>query len=118
MMRSMLRRLVQRPERHAHDDRRAIRHRDDALVILQVARVDFRHDQRHVGLHAKRGRIVDHHRARLLAGVGEFARAGRPGAEERVIDIGKRRGAQFLHRHALALRTRPSCPATATRRAA
>ncbi len=71
-------------------------------MVLEVARVDFRHDQRHVGLHAERGRVVDHHRARLLAGLGEFARAGRPGAEERVVDIRKRRRAQFLDRQLLA----------------
>ena len=69
------------------------------------------------GLHAEGRRIVDHHRAGLLAGVGEFARAGRPGAEERVVDV-RQRPRRAAPRSASACpRTRPSCPATATRRA-
>ena len=57
--------IVQRLQRDQHDDRRAVRIRDDAFVPFHVFRIDFRNDQRHIRLHAERTRIVDDDRSRL-----------------------------------------------------
>ena len=59
------RRGVQRCERSDGDHRRAVRARRDALRHpLQVTGIDLGHDERHVRIHAERGRVVDHLRAR------------------------------------------------------
>ena len=56
------------------------------LCCLRVLGIHLRHHQRHVGLHAERRRVVDHHRALLRRAVGEFLRPRRARAEQREID--------------------------------
>jgi hypothetical protein len=63
---------VQRKKGHQGDNRCAVRHGNHALVTQGVVRVDFRDDKRHARLHSKRGRIVDHNRARLDSWPGKF----------------------------------------------
>ena len=57
--------VVQRLERHHGLDGGAVRVGDDALFAVagNGVRVDLRHHERHVGIHAPAARIVDHHRA-------------------------------------------------------
>ena len=54
------RNVVERLQGQRHDDGRAIGVGDDAAMPLGILRIDFGNDQRHVFLHAKRARVVDH----------------------------------------------------------
>ena len=78
--------VAQRHE-HRHElHRRAVRVGDDALVGLEVVRVDLAHDERDGGIHAPRGRVVDDDRA-ARGGLGcEVARDVGAGAEQRDVD--------------------------------
>mmetsp|Transcript_56523 Transcript_56523/g.133146 ORF Transcript_56523/g.133146 Transcript_56523/m.133146 type:complete len:244 (-) Transcript_56523:66-797(-) len=57
--------LVEGPDGDVHDDRRAVRVRNDTLVLLDRLRVDLRHHKRGVRVHAERRRVVDDHGAGL-----------------------------------------------------
>jgi len=57
-------RPVQRAHGHDHRQRGAVRVRDDPLrPVRQLLRVDLRHDQRDLGVHPERARVVHGHRA-------------------------------------------------------
>ena len=93
-------RLVQRINGDQHDRGRTIRIGNDALVLLRVLGVHLGDDQRHIGFHAERRRIVDHHRALFGRAVGKFLRPRRPRAEQRKIDALEHTGLeQFDARH-------------------
>ena len=57
--------LVQRLQHHRQRNRAAVRVRDDAVVLGGAPAVHLRHDERHAVRQAKRGRLVDGHRAAL-----------------------------------------------------
>ena len=61
------REVVQRLQRDDHLDRRAVRVGDDAAlrVLRDRLRIDLRHDQRHIRLHAEARGVVDDHGAGL-----------------------------------------------------
>ena len=70
-------------QRHDHLDRRAVGVGDDPpRGVLRIPGIDLRYDQRHVGVHAERARIVDHHGAVLRDRRGELARRAGPGRRE------------------------------------
>ena len=83
-------RLVQRIERHQRDGRGAVRVGDDALVPLHVRRVDLRHHQRHVVVHAEGAGIVHHHAAGLGGDGRKLLRDAAAGAEQRDVDARER----------------------------
>ncbi len=56
--------LVEGPDRNRHQDGRAVRVGEDAPVAGHGVPVDLGHDQRHVRVHAKGGRVVDDDAAR------------------------------------------------------
>ena len=51
--------LVQGPDDDDHDDGRAVRVGDDAVVGAQIIGIDLGHDERHVRIHAERRGVVD-----------------------------------------------------------
>ena len=53
------RQVVNRLECHEHDDRRAVRVGNDALVPGNIFRVDFRYDQGDIRVHTERAGVVD-----------------------------------------------------------
>ena len=70
-----LREIVKRLQGHHHDDRRAVRVGDDALVTGNGLRIDFRNNERDFRIHAESAGIVDDNgtgldgcRSELLAG--------------------------------------------------
>jgi len=56
------------------DDRRTIRVGDDAMMFKSILGIDFGNDQRDVGNHSERGRIVDEGRPRIHDERGEVLR--------------------------------------------
>ena len=53
--------IMDRLQGHHHLNGRAIRVGDNALVPVDILRIDFRDDQRNGGIHAPGGTVVDHH---------------------------------------------------------
>jgi hypothetical protein len=91
-------RPVQRPKRHQRDRGRAVGVGDDALVVPQPLRIDFRNDQRHISVHPVGRTLVDHDTARLdrigRKGPGDRAL----GCKKRHVDRGEHPGPSFLDR--------------------
>ena len=56
------------------------------LCVKIASRVDLRHDERHVGIHAKRRRVVDDDRAGLDGGRRELLRRAAAGREQADVD--------------------------------
>src|SRR4051794_35848337 len=84
-------RRVKRLGRQHHDHRRAVRVGDDALArVGDRVRVDLADDERDLGIHAPRARVVDHERA--VGGKPRRPLARRPaaGAEQREVEAGDR----------------------------
>ena len=116
-MRSMPGRAVERRERGERDHRGAVRARDDAArQEAHVVGVDLGDHERHVVVHAERGRVVDDARAAVGG-------PRRPFERERVVDVDHDEVeaveavvAQHLADHLAARRT-PACglPNAATR---
>ena len=67
-------------------DRRAVRHGDHALVLERAVAVHLGHDERHVRLHAPRGRLVDRDRAAAHGVRDELARRRRADREEAEVE--------------------------------
>ena len=67
---------MQRLQRHHHLDGRAVGHGDDVLfrVARQRLRIDLRHDQRDVGVHAELAGFIDDDGAGLRGARREFGR--------------------------------------------
>ena len=81
---------VQWVERKQGDRCGTIRIGQDALVVFDVGAVDFRNNERNVGVHAKSRRII-HHDSSVTDGLGcEIARDRSPRAKDRNVDILKR----------------------------
>src|SRR5690554_2624401 len=78
--------LVQRPDRHVHDDGRAVRISDDTLVPSDVFGVDLRYDQRHFGIASERGGIADHDRPRGNRGMIELPGDASTGRTENYVN--------------------------------
>jgi hypothetical protein len=76
---------VDRGDRHAEEDRRAVGVRDDALVAPELVAVQLGDDERALRVHAERGRVVDHDRARAPRDGAEPPRDLRAGAEQREV---------------------------------
>jgi hypothetical protein len=72
------------------DDRRAVRVRDDALMLGDRVRIHLGHDERHVRLHAECGGVVDHHGARLDRSGRHLPRDAGAGGEKREVDAAER----------------------------
>ena len=91
--------IVQRLQRHHHLRRGAVGIGDDhpLLVAVDGLRVHFRHDQRHIMIHAEQAAVVDHHAA-LRSGLGgiDFGRAGASG-KQRDIPAGEIEMLKVLH---------------------
>ena len=64
--------MVQGVDGHQRDDGGAVGVGDDALVLLHVLRIDLRHDQGHIRVHAEGAGVIHEHRARLDDGRGEL----------------------------------------------
>jgi len=71
--------LVQGPNRHNGNNRRAIRVGNNALVLVNVLRIDFRHNQRHIRVHAEGGGIIDDDGSGFDSRGGKFPAAGTAG---------------------------------------
>ena len=64
--------VVQGVDGHQRDDGGAVGVGDDSLVLLHVLRIDLRHDQGHIRVHAEGAGVIHEHRARLDDGRGEL----------------------------------------------
>ncbi len=65
-----VRQLLDGFQRHHHQNRRAVRVRDDTpRTHERILRIDLRHHQRHLLVHPERAGIVDHHRSVLRDGL-------------------------------------------------
>ena len=64
--------VVQSVDGHQRNDGGAVGVGDDALVLLHVLRIDLRHDQGHIRVHAEGAGVIHEHRARLDDGRGEL----------------------------------------------
>ena len=93
--------VMNRFQRHHHDDCRTVRIGDDPLVIADSRRIDFRHHQRHIRVHAECAGIVNHHRARFHR-MRRKLLAGSSAGEQRDVDSGERIGSGFFHNIFLA----------------
>ena len=67
--------VVQRLQRRDELDGRAVRVGDDAAMAGDGLRVHLGHDERHVGVHPKRARLVDDHAAAATASGAKRRRA-------------------------------------------
>ena len=88
---------------HGAEDRhqlhgRAIRVGDDPTVRVRGVGIDVGDDERDVGLHAERGRVVDDRCARGDRDGGPLARTRGTGREDRHVDTGEGLGRDGLHR--------------------
>ena len=96
---------MQRVQRHEGDGRGAIGVGDDALVLLDVGGIDFRHDERHRFVHAE-GAGVIHDHATGLGGDGcEFLGDAAARAEQRNVNARERILGEFGDGDVLALET-------------
>ena len=100
--------VVQRLQRDDHLDCRAVRVGDDVslLVLPDRLRIDLRHDQRHVGLHAEGRGVVDHHRARLRRARRERLRRLAAGRGQHDIDVFEIEGVERLYSEDVVLAER------------
>ena len=96
-----LRDIVERLQPHDHDDGRAVRVRDDALVRLDRLGIDLGHDERHLRVHAEGTRVVDDDRP-CLDGMGSKLLACRTARKERDVNSLKGVRRRLLHRVLLA----------------
>ena len=92
--------VVQRLGREHDRHRRAVRVRHDALAdVVERIGVDLRHDQRDLGVHAPRRRVVDHEGARRGEARRPLARGRAAGAEQRHVEALDRLVGQRLDDH-------------------
>ena len=78
--------IVNRFQRHQHDDGGAIRIGDDAFVFCNVFRVDFRDNQRHLRIHTEGGGVIDDYSA-SLGSFGSQSLADAATGEEGYINV-------------------------------
>ena len=80
---------MQRINRHQCDCGSAIRICDDPAMEVHIVAIDFWNDQRHLRLHSKGRRIIDHNRAGIAGDESKFSRDGRARTEKREINSSK-----------------------------
>src|SRR5712691_787062 len=78
---------VQRINRHQRNRRRAVWIRDQTAMLTHIFAVDFRNDERNVGVHPEYRRIIDDNRARVTSDRHKFAGNLAAGAEKCDVDL-------------------------------